>query len=113
MLEIRLLSLLIICVATLVIGGIIAVRSYKNCGKCCIVIPVTADSENIELVLRETALKFVRAYPETEVLLINFSADPEKILICERLLGNSCKYSVINSEKTSENICNIMQSVVY
>lgn len=114
MLEIRLIALFAISVALIFINGIILVKScntYKS--SCKLIIPITNETEDIELIVRTLVYKFADECPEASVVLINFNADGEKIRIFEKLMEHSCKYTIINYEKSSENVCNIIESMLY
>lgn len=108
MLEIRLIALLAISVAVIFINGVILIKSchtYKS--TCKLIIPITNKTEDIEFIVRTLIYKVADEYPEAIVLLINFNADIEKIYIFEKLMERSCNYTIIDSQKSSENICNI------
>ncbi|MBQ5319409.1 MAG: hypothetical protein J6K17_09965 [Oscillospiraceae bacterium] len=114
MLEIRLIALFAISVAVILINGVIIIKSchtYKS--SCKLLVPVTNETEDIELIVRTLVYKLADEYPEATVLLINFNADSEKIRIFEKLMEHSCNYTIINCEKSSENVCNIAESVLY
>lgn len=114
MLEIRLVTLLAISAAVIFINGVIFIKfchTYKS--KCKLIIPITNKTEDIELIVRTIVYKLADEYPEATVLLINFNADSEKIRIFEKLMENSCDYTIINSEKSSENICKIIDNMLY
>ena len=114
MLEIRLIALLAISVAVIFINGVILIKSchtYKS--NCKLIISVTNETEDIELIVRTLVYKLADECPEATVLLINFNADNEKIRIFEKLMERSCKYTIINYEKSSENVCNMEKSVLY
>ena len=114
MLEIRLIALFAISAAVILINGIILIKSchtYKS--SCKLIIPVTNETEDIELIVRTLVYKLAEECPEATVLLINFNADSEKIRIFEKLMERSCQYTIVNCEKSSENICNIAESVIY
>ena len=114
MLEIRLIALFAISVTVIFINGVILIKSchtYKS--SCKLLVPVTNKTEDIELIVRTLVYKLADEYPEATVLLINFNADSEKIRIFEKLMEHSCNYTIINCEKSSENVCNIAESVLY
>lgn len=114
MLEIRLITLFIISATVILFNGLILIKScrtYKS--NCKLIIPVTNETEDIELIVRTLVYKLADEYPEATVLLINFNADSEKIRIFEKLMERSCKYTIVNYEKSSENICNMAESVLY
>ncbi len=114
MLEIQLIALFVIACSVIIINGIICVKSCRTRKyKCVMLIPITDKTENIELIVRKLVYSFAENCPETEVVLVNFNADDEKIMIFEKLMESRCSYTIINSEKCSENICNIIESMVY
>ena len=114
MLEIQLIALFTISATVILFNGLILIKScrtYKS--NCKLIIPVTNETEDIEFIVRTLVYKLADEYPEATVLLINFNADSEKIRIFEKLMERSCKYTIINYEKSSENICNMAESVLY
>lgn len=114
MLEIRLIALFAISVAVILINGVILIKSchtYKS--NCKLIVPISNETEDIELIVRTLVYKLADECPEATVLLINFNADSEKIRIFEKLMEHSCNYIIINCEKSSENVCNIAESVLY
>lgn len=114
MLEIQLIALFAISVVVIFINGLILIKScntYKS--SCKLIIPITNETEDIELIVRTLVYKFADECPKASVVLINVNADSEKIRIFEKLMERSCNYSIINNEKSSENICNIVESVLY
>ncbi len=114
MLEIRLIALFAISVAVILINGILLIKPYHTYNSNCkLIIPVTNETEDIELIVRTLVYKLADEYPEATVLLINFNANSEKIRIFEKLMEHSCNYTIINYEKSSENVCNIAESVLY
>lgn len=114
MLEIRLIALFTISVAVILINGVILIKSCRtNKNSCKLIIPITNETEDIELIVRTLVYKLADKFPEAIVILINFNADSEKIRIFEKLMERSCQYTIINYEKSSENVCNIVESVLY
>ena len=114
MLEIRLIALFAISAAVILINGIILIKTcHTRKNNFFLILPVTNETEDIELVVRKLVYKVADEYPEVTVLLINFNADEEKIRIFEKLMEHSCGYTIINYEKSTENICNIIESVLY
>ncbi len=114
MLEIRLISLFAISAAVILINGVILINScYTYKRNCKLIVPVTSETEDIELIVRTLVYKLADECPEVTVLLINFNADNEKIRIFEKLMEHSCNYTIINYEKSSENVCNIVESMIY
>ncbi len=114
MLEIRLITLFAISATVILINGVILVKScrtYKS--SCKLIIPITKETEDIELIVRTLVYKLADECPEASVVLINFNADSEKIRIFEKLMEHSCNYTIINYEKSSENVCNVAESVLY
>ena len=114
MLEIQLIALFAISAAVILINGIILIKSshtYKS--NCKLIIPVTNETEDIEFIVRTLVYKLADECPEASVMLINFNANSEKIRIFEKLMEHSCNYTIINCEKSSENVCNIAESVLY
>lgn len=114
MLEIRLIILFAVSFAVILINGVILIKSCstrKN--NCVLLIPVTKETEDIELVVRTLVYKLADEYPKATVVLVNFNADDEKIQIFRKLMEHSCNYTIINYEKSPENICNIIESVLY
>ncbi len=114
MLEIYLIILFVVSFLVILVNWIIVANSCCT-GKsaCILILPVTNETEDIELIVRKTVYKVAESYPEITVALINYNADNEKILIFKKLMENFCKYTIINSEKSSENICNIIENVIY
>lgn len=114
MLEIQLMMLFIISLAVIIINGIVIIRNYHTPKKNYIlIVPLSKDSEDIELIVRKVIYKLANEYPEAIVVLVNFNADEEKIQIFKKLMKHSCKYIIVNCEKSSENVCNIIESVIY
>lgn len=114
MLEIQLIALFTISATVILFNGLILIKSchtYKS--SCKLIIPITNETEDIELIVRTLVYKLADECPEASVLLINFNADSEKIRIFEKLMEHSCNYTIINCEKSSENVCNIEESVLY
>ncbi|MGN0675245.1 MAG: hypothetical protein ACI4KG_05805 [Oscillospiraceae bacterium] len=75
-------------------------------------IPVTQNTLDLEFIVRNCVFRLAEEYPETTVILINFSSDIENIRIFEKLMICSCKYIIINSEECSENICKIIDNMI-
>lgn len=114
MLEIRLIALFAISAAVILINGVILIKScHTRKNDCILLLPITNENEDIELIVRKLVYKLADEQPEATVVLINFNADSEKIRIFEKLMEHSCSYTIINYEKSSENICNIIESVLY
>lgn len=114
MLEIQLIALFTISAAVILINGIILIKSchtYKS--NCKLIVPISNETEDIELIVRTLVYKLADECPEATILLINFNADSEKIRIFEKLMEHSCNYTIINCEKSSENVCNTAESVLY
>lgn len=114
MLEIRLIALFVISAAVILINGVILIKSCRTYKSICkLIIPVTNETEDIELIVRTLVYKLADECPEATVVLININADSEKICIFEKLMERSCNYTIINCEKSSENVCNIVESMIY
>ncbi len=116
MLEIRLLLIFLACAALIFINGLAAINSVSyNMKKSGVLlfIPVTKNTADLEFIVRNCVFRLAEEYPETIVILLNFSSDSENIRIFEKLMTCSCKYTIINSEECSENICKIIDSVIY
>lgn len=116
MLEIQLWLIFGTCAAIILINGLVIVKSVKSIVQkpnVILIIPVTENTEDMEFIVRNCVYRFAEEYPETMVILINFGAKEEDIRIFEKLMEYSCRYKIINSEECSENICKLIDSVIY
>ncbi len=114
MLEMRLIALFAVSAAVILFNGIIIIKScptQKN--SCKLTITATKEMEDIEWIVRTLVYKLVDKYPDILVVLIDIDADREKIYIFEKLMEKSCNYTIIKFEKNSENICNVIESMLY
>lgn len=115
MLEIKLIVIFSVCTAFLLIYGIISVKSVckaENKFKICIMLPVGADTADIEFLVRSCVYRAAEEYPEAVAVLYDMGAREETIRIFERLMQHKCRYYVVNSQDSKENVCKIIDSVV-
>lgn len=115
MLEIRLLLIFFACAALILINGAIGVKLAKiaSCGgKITVLIPITADTADVELIIRSCVYKLAEQSSGIEVIFCNFGADKETLLILERLMQKSCKYSIVSSEEYVEKVCKAAKNMV-
>lgn len=114
MLEIRLIALFVVSAAVILVNGIILIKScHTQKNKCTLIIPITNETDDIELIVRTLVYKLADECHDAAVILVNINADSEKIKIFEKLMEHSCNYTIIKQEKSSENICNIIESMLY
>lgn len=114
MLEFRLITLFAVSAAVILVNGIILIKSCRTSKNSCkLIITVTKETEDIELIVRTLVYKLADKCPDISVVLINADADSEKISIFEKLMEHSCDYTIIKYQKSSENICNIIESMLY
>ncbi|MBP1561673.1 MAG: hypothetical protein J6C96_10615 [Oscillospiraceae bacterium] len=114
MLEIRLLLIFFACAALILINGAIGVKLAKTAsfGKITVLIPITADTADVELIIRSCVYKLAEQSSGIEVIFCNFGADKETLLILERLMQKSCKYSIVSSEEYVEKVCKAAKNMV-
>lgn len=115
MLEIKLIAVFAVCTAFLLIYGIISVKSVCKSGnkfKICIVMPVGADTADIEFLVRSCIYRAAEEYPEAAAVLYDMGAKDETIRIFERLMQYKCRYYVVNSHDSKENVCKITNNVI-
>lgn len=115
MLEIKLITVFAVCTAFLFVYGIMAVKSVckaENEFKICIMLPVGADTADIEFLVRSCVYRAAEQYPETVAVLYNMGAKDETIRIFERLMQYKCRYYVVNSHDGKENVCKITDNVI-
>lgn len=115
MLEIKLLLLFGICLAAVLINGLVIVKFYASGNREAVpvvVVPLTRNMETPEFIVRNCVYKIAERCPETIVAAVNFDADRESLNIFEKLMEHSCRYELIDAEDCSENICNILGSLI-
>lgn len=115
MLEIKLLAIFVLCILFLAIGCVIAVKSAGKAAespKIVIMLPVNANTQDVEFIVRNYIYKAAEQYPETAVILCNYGAGEETVRIFEKLMKNFCKYYVADGENSEENVCKIINNMV-
>lgn len=115
MLEIKLLTIFVLCILFLAAVGVIAVKSAeKSAGspKIIIMLPVNANTQDVEFVVRNYIYKTAEQYPETAVILCNYGAEEETVRIFEKLMDGVGKYYVTDVQNSEENVCKIISNMV-
>lgn len=115
MLEIKLIAVFVVCTAFLFVYGTVAVRAVCKAEhklKICIMLPVGADTADIEFLVRNCVYRAAEEYPEAVAVLYNMGAEEETIHIFKRLMQNKCRYYVVNSQDSKENVCKITDNVI-
>lgn len=115
MLETKLLLLFGICLAAVLINGLVIVKFYKAGSREAVpvvVVPLTKNMETPEFIVRNCVYRIAERCPETIVAVVNFGADSETLNIFEKLMEHSCRYEIIDAEICSESICKIMEDTV-
>lgn len=115
MLEIKLLTIFVLCTVFLTVIGIIIVKcaeKNKNDPRIFIMLPVSKSTSDIEFLVRGCIYKAAVQYPETAVILCNYGADDETIYIFEKLMRDFCKYYVADAENSEESVCKIINNMV-
>ncbi len=115
MLEIKLLTIFVLCTAFLLVSGIVIVKyagSSDTDTRIFIMLPVSKSTTDIEFLVRNCIYKAAEHYPETAVILCNYGADNETVYIFERLMRDLCKYYVADAENSEENVCKIINNMV-
>ncbi len=115
MLETKLLLLFGICLAAVLINGLVIVKFYKAGSREAVpvvVVPLTRNMETPEFIVRNCVYRIAERCPETIVAAVDFGADSETLSIFKKLMEHSCRYEVIDSENCSESICKILGDTV-
>lgn len=115
MLEIKLLTIFVLCTVFLTVSGIIIVRyveKNKSDPRIFIMLPVSKSTADVEFLVRNCIYKAAEQYPEIAVILCNYGADDETIYIFEKLIKNFCRYYVADAENSAENVCKIINNMV-
>ncbi|MDE6132718.1 MAG: hypothetical protein K2G04_05015 [Oscillospiraceae bacterium] len=115
MIEIKLLTIFVLCTVFLTVSGIIIVRLAGKNGsdpRIFIMLPVSKSTTDIEFLVRNCIYRAAEQYPETAVILCNYGAEDETIYIFEKLMKNFCRYYVADAEKSEENVCKIINNMV-
>lgn len=115
MLEIKLLLLFGICLAVVLINGLVIVKFYASGNRGVVpvvVVPLTSNMETPEFIVRNCVYRIAERCPETIVAAIDFGADSEILNIFAKLMKHSCRYELIDAEDCSENICKILENLM-
>lgn len=115
MLETKLLLLFGICLAAVLINGLVIVKFYKAGSREAVpvvVVPLTKNMETPEFIVRKCVYRIAERCPETIVAVVNFGADSETLNIFEKLMEHSCRYEIIDAENCLESICKILGDTV-
>lgn len=115
MLEIRLLLLFGICLAAVLINGLVIVKfCFSGVRETVpiVVVPLTEDMETPEFIVRNLVYRIAERCPEAVVAAVNLGADSETLRIFEKLMERSCRYEIIDAEECSENICKILENMI-
>lgn len=115
MLETKLLLLFGICLAAVLINGLVIVKFYAAGNREAVpvvVVPLTKNMETPEFIVRNCVYKIAERCPETIVAAVDFGADSETLNIFEKLMEHSCRYEIIDAEDCSESICKILGNTV-
>lgn len=115
MLETKLLLLFGICIAAVLINGLVIVKFYKAGNREAVpvvVVPLTKNMETPEFIVRNCVYRIAERCPETIVAAVDFGADRETLNIFEKLMEHSCKYELIDAEDCPENICKLLGSLI-
>lgn len=101
MADTLLLILLIFCIVVAVIFllPVIFEKDIPESSKKCIVIPIDKDTENIELIARDIALKAAQYYDNITIILLDFGASKEQLIIFDKIIDGSAEYKVISAKK--------------
>lgn len=106
MLEIKLLIIFAVCAAFLAISGIViigAAGKSDNAPRIFILLPVSKNTSDIEFLVRNFIYKAAEQYPEIAAILCNCGADDETVYIFEKLMTDSCKYYVADTQDTGSD----------
>ncbi len=101
MVEIKLVLLFIFCIVSSAVFLICVIRSKVNpCGNPpCLIVPVTADMENIEIIVREVILKAAVNYKAVRFILLDYGADKEQFFIFDKAVNGMVDYCIVKSER--------------
>lgn len=100
--DIKLAILLILCIIAAVIFllPVILGKDDVQSEKKYIVIPIDADTENIELITREIVLKAIEYYDNAGIILLDMGATEEQLIIFDKIVGDAAEYKIISAKKT-------------
>lgn len=114
MLETKLLLLFGICLAAVLINGLVIVKFYAADNREAVpvvIVPLTKNMETPEFIVRNCVYGIAERFPETIVAAVDFGADSETLSIFEKLMEHSCRYEIIDAEDCSESICNLLGNI--
>lgn len=95
--KIQLLYALFLCIGATVlfILGVIAERSQKRPTLHLLILPISKETQNIELIARNILTKAEEYSEETLVLIYDKGASDEQLLIFDKIAGKSLDYVVV------------------
>lgn len=107
--EKQLIILLCGCVLVAVIEAIVILKSKENgLFKSIIVIPLTADTENVEQLLRETIYNVFETSSIVYVVVCDYGASDELLSVCEKMMGNYRNFYISNPENVEKIIAKLL-----
>lgn len=95
--KIQLLYALFLCIGATVlfILGVIAERSQKRPTLHLLILPISKETQNIELIARNILIKAEEYSEETLVIIYDKGASEEQLLIFDKIAGKSLDYVVV------------------
>lgn len=95
--KIQLLYALFLCIGATVlfILGVIAERSQKRPTLHLLILPISKETQNIELIARNILTKAEEYSEETLVIIYDKGASEEQLLIFDKIAGKSLDYVVV------------------
>lgn len=100
--KIQLLSALLICVsaAAVFLCGVFFGRTQACSRLHIVVIPIDKETRNIELIARELLIDAEKRPEKTFAIIIDNGADPEQLLIFDKIVGESIEYVILKKVDT-------------
>lgn len=95
--KIQLLYALFLCIGATVlfILGVISERAQKNITLHLMILPVSKETQNIELIARNILTQAEEYSGETFVVIYDKGASEEQLLIFDKIAGESLDYVVV------------------
>ena len=95
--KIQLLYALFLCIGATVlfILGVISERSQKSVTLHLMILPISKETQNIELIARNILIKAEEYSEETFVIIYDKGASDEQLLIFDKIEGDSLDYVVV------------------